>query len=73
VAGGGRAHPHISLYQFRTESDQEDMKRLEMKVAIITGAASGIGRSAAILFAREQCPKRGWRRNGERVGWSFIF
>ena len=27
--------------------------RLQEKVAIVTGAASGIGRSTAILFARE--------------------
>jgi len=27
--------------------------RLKEKVAIVTGAASGIGRSTAILFARE--------------------
>ncbi len=29
------------------------MRRLENKVAVITGAASGIGRASAILFARE--------------------
>ena len=29
------------------------MKRLEGKTAIITGAASGIGRASALLFAKE--------------------
>ena len=29
------------------------MKLLENKVAIITGAASGIGKAAAVLYARE--------------------
>jgi NAD(P)-dependent dehydrogenase (short-subunit alcohol dehydrogenase family) len=29
------------------------MKRLEGKTALVTGAASGIGRASAILFAAE--------------------
>ena len=29
------------------------MKRLENRVAIITGVASGVGRVAALLFAKE--------------------
>jgi NAD(P)-dependent dehydrogenase (short-subunit alcohol dehydrogenase family) len=32
---------------------KEEMKRLKHKVAIVTGAASGIGRASALLFARE--------------------
>jgi NAD(P)-dependent dehydrogenase (short-subunit alcohol dehydrogenase family) len=32
---------------------EEAMKRLEGKVAIVTGAASGIGRASALLFAAE--------------------
>jgi NAD(P)-dependent dehydrogenase (short-subunit alcohol dehydrogenase family) len=31
------------------------MKKLENKVAIITGAASGLGRAIALLFAKEGC------------------
>ena len=31
----------------------KDQGRLHDKIAVITGAASGIGRAAAILFARE--------------------
>src|SRR5207244_7319735 len=32
---------------------QRNVKRLENKVVIVTGAASGIGRAIAILFAQE--------------------
>lgn len=52
------------------------MPQLSNKVAIITGASSGIGRASAILFAREGASvvlghgaspswMRWWRRSGD--------
>src|SRR3954469_19140449 len=37
----------------RGQRKERDMRRFTGKVAFITGAASGIGRAAAIAFARE--------------------
>ena len=42
-----RAYPGISI------NGEIDMAILKNKVAVITGASSGIGRAAALLFARE--------------------
>ena len=62
------------------------MARLEKKVAVITGAASGIGRSTAIRFAGEgatvviadlnrdggEATVRECRENGGNAVWSFF-
>ena len=36
------------------------MKKLTGKVAIVTGASSGIGRATALLFAQEGATRGGW-------------
>ena len=48
------------------------MKRLENKVAIITGASLGLGKAAALLFAREGasvviCDRGRTPENAEKV------
>ncbi len=43
------------------------MSRLEGKIAIVTGASSGIGRAAALLFAREGAKVVVTARNGNAL------
>ena len=47
------------------------MKRLENRVAIITGGTAGIGAATAIKFAQEGAKVILWARNAER-GNAFI-
>lgn len=47
------------------------MKRLENKVAIVTGGTAGIGAATALLFAKEGANVVVWARNAER-GNAFV-
>ena len=47
------------------------MKRLENRVAIITGGTAGIGAATAIRFAQEGAKVILWARNAER-GNAFL-
>lgn len=50
---GNDTHLDIFDGRYRGEGLNSTMTRLANKIALITGAGSGIGQSSALLFARE--------------------